>query len=82
MRKKNTSKIPVKTIIDAAGGAVSVGYLCNVSSQAVSQWQAIPAVHVLTIEPHCKYSRYEIRPDIYGTILAARKALLGTKQAA
>lgn len=38
----------------------------RISPQAVSQWKAVPAERVLTVERITGISRHELRPDIYG----------------
>lgn len=34
--------------------------------QAISQWEKVPATHVLAIENATGISRHELRPDIFG----------------
>lgn len=65
------SDIKTKQIIKAAGGQARVAGRCGVTQQAVSRWCVadlpIPAKHVLAVEAlQGAYSRYQIRPDIYG----------------
>ena len=38
----------------------------GVTSQAISQWDQVPAERVLAVERATGVSRYELRPDIYG----------------
>ena len=49
----------------AAGGNSGLGRLLGISSQAVSQWERIPADRVLDVERATGVSRHELRPDIY-----------------
>ncbi|MFT3987214.1 MAG: Cro/CI family transcriptional regulator [Aestuariivirga sp.] len=50
-----------------AGGASALAQaLGNISSQAVSQWEKIPASRVLDVERITGISRHELRPDIFG----------------
>ncbi|MFC7067522.1 transcriptional regulator [Brucella rhizosphaerae] len=39
---------------------------CKITRGAVSQWDRVPAKHVLTVEVVTGISRHELRPDIYG----------------
>lgn len=39
---------------------------CNITRSAVSQWDQVPANHVLTVEGITGISRHDLRPDIYG----------------
>lgn len=50
------------TIIDALGGTAEVARLCDISSQAVSQWRTngIPRAQM-------KYLR-AVRPEVFATI--------------
>jgi DNA-binding transcriptional regulator YdaS (Cro superfamily) len=32
----------------------------------ISQWQSVPAEHVLKVEEFTGISRYDLRPDVYG----------------
>lgn len=54
----------VREFVKAAGGAVAVGRICNVSSQAVSQWRSIPIEHCAKIEASGGPSCEEMRPDV------------------
>jgi len=50
-----------------AGGAVALSRaLGGITSQAISQWEKVPASRVLDVERLTSVSRYELRPDIYG----------------
>lgn len=39
----------------------------GVSSQAVSQWKKVPAERVLEVEKITGISRYDLRPDVFGS---------------
>jgi DNA-binding transcriptional regulator YdaS (Cro superfamily) len=58
--------------IDCAGGATALAKaLCDVSGrqitrQAISQWDMVPAEWCLLVERVTGVSRYELRPDVYG----------------
>jgi DNA-binding transcriptional regulator YdaS (Cro superfamily) len=49
----------------AAGGNAGIGRQLNISGQAVSQWDRVPAERVLDVERISGVPRYELRPDIY-----------------
>lgn len=40
---------------------------CKITRSAVSQWDQVPAKHVLTVESVTGISRHVLRPDIYGS---------------
>lgn len=48
-----------------AGGAAKLARLLGITSQAVSQWQRVPAERVLDVESLTGVPRYDLRPDIY-----------------
>ncbi len=45
---------------------------CNITRSAVSQWDQVPAKHVLTVESVTGISRHDLRPDIYGPSASAQ----------
>ena len=53
--------------IEAAGGVARLAGALNISSQAVSQWDRVPAHRVLAVEAAAgrAVTRYELRPDLY-----------------
>jgi DNA-binding transcriptional regulator YdaS (Cro superfamily) len=53
--------------IALAGGTKALATALGISSQAVSQWKRVPTERVLEVEALTGVSRYELRPDIYGT---------------
>jgi len=57
-----------KTIIQKAGGPSAVAKLFGITSQAVSQWEVIPADRCIPIEHFINgaVSRYQMRPDVFG----------------
>ena len=59
-------KLSISTIIQAAGGCTQLAKRLKVSKQAVSRWLQIPANRVLDIEKITGYSRYDLRPDVFG----------------
>ena len=58
----------VDRVVRLAGGPARVGDRLGISSQAISQWKRIPAEYVLKLEDltEHKFSRHEMRPDIFG----------------
>lgn len=53
--------------ITEAGGVVSLARAINVTSQAISQWDRVPAERVLAVEKATggKVTRHDLRPDLY-----------------
>jgi pyruvate,orthophosphate dikinase len=53
--------------INEAGGVAALARAINVTSQAVSQWDRVPAERVLAVETATqgKVSRHHLRPDLY-----------------
>lgn len=66
------SAMDTKTIIQTAGGPSAVAKLFGITSQAVSQWEVIPADRCIPIEiATCGLvSRYQMRPDVFGEKVA------------
>jgi DNA-binding transcriptional regulator YdaS (Cro superfamily) len=50
----------------AAGGASAIARAIGVTPQAVAQWKAIPAEHVLKLEKAFGVSRHVQRADVFG----------------
>ena len=59
-----------KRLIARAGGPRLVGlmFIPPISSQAVSQWERVPAARCLVIEAATqgRVTRHELRPDLFG----------------
>ena len=53
--------------IEAAGGPAVLGRALGISSQAISQWEQVPANRVLAVEAATDgaVTRHELRPDLY-----------------
>ncbi len=53
--------------ITEAGGVAALARAINVTSQAISQWDRVPAERVLAVEGATggKVTRHDLRPDIY-----------------
>lgn len=60
-------KTPTRIAIERAGGARAIAGALGITRQAVEQWATVPAKHVLAVEQLSGVSRYELRPDIYGS---------------
>lgn len=64
------SRARTRRLIAEAGGPRLVGQMFDppISSQAVSQWERVPAARCLVIEQATRrrVTRHELRPDIYG----------------
>lgn len=69
------SATPEISLIDkvrqAGGGAVALAAALSrdgkqLRSQAVSQWQRVPAERVLDVERLTGISRHDLRPDVFG----------------
>ena len=53
--------------IQAAGGTAALAKKMSLTSQAISQWEKVPAERVIDVEQACagEVTREELRPDIY-----------------
>jgi DNA-binding transcriptional regulator YdaS (Cro superfamily) len=56
----------LKDAIKAAGGVTALAREIDVTSQAVSQWDKVPANRVLAVEKATGVSRQRLRPDLFG----------------
>lgn len=59
---------------EAAGGVTNLARQIGITSQAISQWDRVPAERVLAVETATGVSRHDLRPDIYGPPPAATPA--------
>ncbi len=57
----------LETAIDAAGGTAALARKINVTPQAISQWDRVPAERVIAVEEasNGKVTRSDLRPDLY-----------------
>ena len=64
MAKKKT---PLQKAIEAAGGVCALARKLKITSQAISQWERVPAERALAVERAVNgaVTRYELRPDLY-----------------
>lgn len=58
-------KSALKKLFEVRGRTTAVATECGITSQAVSQWDRVPAEHVLIVERITGAPRYDLRPDIY-----------------
>ncbi len=63
----------IREAAGAVGGVIKLSLELGLSRGAVSNWQAVPPEHVLRFEELTGYSRYVVRPDIYGPAPIKRK---------
>jgi DNA-binding transcriptional regulator YdaS (Cro superfamily) len=65
---------PLKAVFDAAGGQSALAKELGIKPQAVQQWKKVPPKYVLRVEGLTGYSRYDLRPDVYGEAPAQEQA--------
>ena len=65
----NTKQTPIKRAVLEAGGTSAMARACGVRPQAVSKWLKgkAPSNRCVLIESLTGVSRYELRPDVFGT---------------
>lgn len=58
----------MKTAVVLAGGQTALARHLGITQGAISQWRAVPAVHVVPIETliEGQVTRNQMRPDIFG----------------
>jgi DNA-binding transcriptional regulator YdaS (Cro superfamily) len=57
--------ISLARAISQAGSLKALAEPCEVTEQAVCQWEQVPPRHVLTVERVSGVSRHDLRPDLY-----------------
>jgi DNA-binding transcriptional regulator YdaS (Cro superfamily) len=55
----------LKRAIESAGGQAEFARLIGITAQAVSQWDEVPPLRVLSVERISGVPRHELRPDLY-----------------
>ena len=55
----------LKRAVESVGGQAKFARLIGVTAQAVSQWDEVPPLRVLSVERVSGVSRHELRPDLY-----------------
>lgn len=50
------------------GSIAELARVCNVSKQAASKWNRLPAEHCIAVEvaTEGRFTRYQLRPDVFG----------------
>lgn len=61
----DTKAEALKRAVGNVGGQAKFARLVGVTAQAVSQWDEVPPLRVLTVERVSGVSRHELRPDLY-----------------
>lgn len=58
----------LRTAIEKAGSKAKLARLLGgITPQAIGQWRRAPVERVLALEKATGVTRYQLRPDIYGT---------------
>ena len=68
---KTTPQSSLALAIEKAGGTGALASALGITSQAISQWNKVPAERCLAVEKLTGVSRFQLRPDIYGNVEAA-----------
>lgn len=55
-----------RAAVRGAGGVVVLAAKLGITKSAVSQWDKVPAEHVLAVEDASGVSRHVLRPDVFG----------------
>lgn len=71
LRAMKDAKIALKRAIEAVGGQKALADKVGVTAQAVSQWDEVPPLRVLTVERVSGVSRHDLRPDLYPEEMAS-----------
>ena len=73
MRDSSIRDSALERAITEAGGTAALARTINVTPQAISQWDRVPAERALAVEQATggKVTRHELRPDIYPPIYPA-----------
>lgn len=64
--KSTSAKEALKNACETAGGVSALSAKIGITSQAISQWERVPASRVLDVERETGVSRYLLRPDVFG----------------
>lgn len=59
-------KLTIREAADRIGGIVALAKALGITKGAVSQWERVPAEHVLSVEHLTGVSRHDLRPDVFG----------------
>lgn len=61
----NSKTQALKRAIEKSGGQAEFARRIGITAQAVSQWDEVPPLRVLSVERVSGVSRHELRPDLY-----------------
>lgn len=67
-------KLTIREAADRIGGIVALAKALGITKGAVSQWERVPAEHVLLVERLTGVSRHDLRPDVFGPPPSTRTA--------
>ena len=67
MRKLSKQRA-VDEAVRRLGSISQLARRLGITRQAIQQWTTVPVQHVLAMEEISGVSRYEMRPDVYGTV--------------
>lgn len=58
----------LQRLLDGQGRGIRsrIARECKITPGAVTQWQKVPAKHVLVVEDLTGVSRHVLRPDVFG----------------
>lgn len=59
-------KVTIREAAERVGGIVALAKALALTKGAVSQWERVPAEHVLAVEGLTGFSRHVLRPDVFG----------------
>lgn len=65
MHASQTYKAIKKKVLEASGGCVALAKELGINSQAISQWERVPASRVGRISAITGMTPHEIRPDLF-----------------
>lgn len=65
MSASQSFKAIKKRVLDASGGCVALSKMLGINSQAISQWEKVPASRVGRVSSITGMTPHEIRPDLF-----------------
>ncbi len=72
--RKTSMQRAVDEAVRREGSLKRVAERLGVTRQAMQQWVSVPVKRVLTLEAISGVSRYDLRPDIYGSARDTERA--------
>ena len=67
MQKRKSRSGALEAVLQETGTLAKLAKQLGISRAAISQWQEVPVHRVLEVEKITGVSRYQLRPDIYGS---------------